>query len=178
MQTRDVVIVGGGAIGSAIAYHLMAEPTFDGSVLVVECDPTYQTCSTALSWGGIRQQFSTKECITMSAYGMEFYQNAATCLAVDGQAPELGFVEGGYLLLFDESGREAAKESFDLQRSLDVPVDWLEPLQIAERFPELNLDDVSGATFGYRNEGWIDPMSLLNAFKRKARALGADYLAD
>ena len=101
-QTYDVVIVGGGAVGSSIAYHLAAEPAFDGTVLVVERDPTYQKCSTALSWAGIRQQFSTPECIAMSGYGIEFYRNASTWLAVGDDALDLGYVENGYLLLTDE----------------------------------------------------------------------------
>lgn len=178
MNSYDVVIVGGGAIGSSVAYHLATEPTFNAKVMVVEQDPTYQSCSTALSWGGIRQQFSTRECIAMSAYGLEFYRNAQKLLRVEDQVPELGFVEGGYLLLAPESSREAVRRSFELQRSCGVAVQWLEPAQIAERFPEINIDGVGSATFGHRNEGWIDPMSLLSALKRKARSLGVDFVKD
>ena len=177
-ETHDIVIVGGGAIGSSIAYHLAAEPSFDGSVVVVERDPTYRECSTALSWGGIRQQFSTQESIAMSAYGMAFYRDAASRLMVEDEVPELGFVEGGYLLLADDKTRDIAQQNFALQRSHDVSVEWLEPAVIAQRFPEVNIEGVSGATFGYQNEGWIDPMSLLNALKRKARALGVHYIND
>ena len=178
MTTYDIVIVGGGAIGSSIAYHLAAEPSFNGTVAVIERDSTYHECSTALSWGGIRQQFSTRENIAMSAHGMAFYRDAPNRLAVDDESPELGFVEGGYLLLADDQTRDAARQNFEFQHSHDVTVEWLEPAQIARRFPELNVEGVSGATFGYQNEGWIDPMSLLNALKRKARQLGVRYLSD
>ena len=174
----DVVIVGGGAVGSSIAYHLAAEPTFDGSVLVVERDSSYAQSSTALSWAGIRQQFSTPECIDMSGYGMEFYHNAAGLLAVDDDCPDLGFVANGYLLLVDEAEREQAKANFELQCAHGAAVQWLEAAQIAERFPEVNVEGINAATFGYRNEGWIDPMSLLNALKHKARQLGVQYLND
>ncbi len=177
-QTYDVVIVGGGAVGSSIAYHLAAEPTFDGTVLVVERDPTYQKCSTALSWAGIRQQFSTPECIGMSGYGFEFYRNAPTWLAVEDEAVDLGYVENGYLLLSDEAGLEQAKANYDLQTEYDVPVDWLEADDVAARFSEINVDGINAATFGYRNEGWIDPMSLLNGLKRKSRHLGVQYAND
>jgi glycine/D-amino acid oxidase-like deaminating enzyme len=57
----DVVIIGGGVTGSATAYFLAAEDAFDGSVLVVERDPTYQHAPSARATGGIRQQFSTPE---------------------------------------------------------------------------------------------------------------------
>ena len=56
----DVVIVGGAVIGSAVAYYLSANPDFDGSILVVEKDPTYVTASTSLSSSSIRTQFSTR----------------------------------------------------------------------------------------------------------------------
>ena len=55
----DVMIAGGGVIGSAIAYFLKGWVGFPGSVLVVEKDPTYANSSTSRSAGGIRQQFST-----------------------------------------------------------------------------------------------------------------------
>jgi len=58
-QSYDVVIVGGAAMGSSVAYFLAAATGFKGSVLVVEKDPSYALSATARSAGGIRQQFST-----------------------------------------------------------------------------------------------------------------------
>ena len=59
-----------------------------------------------------------------------------------------------------------------------MAVEWLETDQVADRFAEINVDGISAATFGYRNEGWIEPMSLLNGLKRKARHLGVHYVND
>ena len=69
-RSFDVVIVGGGVIGSSIAYFLAEEDAFAGTVAVVEKDPTYAESSTALSVGGIRQQFSTPENVEMSKFGL------------------------------------------------------------------------------------------------------------
>jgi FAD-dependent oxidoreductase domain-containing protein 1 len=55
----EVIIVGGGAMGSSIAWHLSGDPNFDGTVAVIERDPTYARASSALSASSIRQQFST-----------------------------------------------------------------------------------------------------------------------
>ncbi|GIS88607.1 MAG: hypothetical protein CM1200mP18_13170 [Gammaproteobacteria bacterium] len=76
--------------------------------MVVERDPTYQKCSTALSWAGIRQQFSTPECIAMSGYGFEFYRNAPAWLVL-GMMAGPWVCRKGYLLLADETKREQAK---------------------------------------------------------------------
>jgi sarcosine oxidase len=54
----------------------------------------------------------------------------------------------------------------------------LEPHEIAARFPWLNTEGIAAAGFGHANEGWIDPSALMQGFRRKARALGVEYLSD
>ncbi|MCJ7627833.1 MAG: FAD-binding oxidoreductase, partial [Longimicrobiales bacterium] len=101
----DVLIVGGGVIGSSVAYFLSNHP--EGRKLrigVVEPDPTYATSSTALSVGGIRQQFSTPENIRLSIFSAEFFRSAHEALAVQGERPDLGFREEGYLFLATAEG--------------------------------------------------------------------------
>src|SRR5687768_13611652 len=90
MQSFDVVIAGGAVMGSSVAYHLLAEPTFRGRVLVVERDPTYRRSASALSAASIRQQFSTSVNIRISLYGIAFLRGAGEHLAVDGERPEIG----------------------------------------------------------------------------------------
>ena len=177
-KTCDVAIVGGAVMGSAIAYFLAADPDFDGRVVVVERDPSYQACATTRSWGGIRQQFSTPENVRMSMFGAEFARRARHVLAVDGEGPDLGFREQGYLFLVDHDNLATLEANCRLQRRLGGAVGVLRPDEIAARFPWLNPDGLAGAGFGHANEGWIDPHALLMGFRAKARALGAEYLAD
>src|SRR5919198_594179 len=118
LQAYDVVIVGGGVIGSAAAYFLAADPGFGGSVLVVERDPTYATASTALSVGSIRQQFSTPENIRMSLFGAEFLARIGEHLAVDGEAPSVSFHRGGYLFLATAAGVPVLEANHRVQREL------------------------------------------------------------
>ena len=174
----DVVIVGGGVIGSAIAYFLEAEPAFDGTVLVVEKDPTYEGSSTARSAGSIRQQYSTEENILISRFGAQFLKAIDVHLSVDGETPELGFVEAGYLFLAGGAELEALRRNHALQRRCGADVALLWPADLEERFPWLTVDDVAAGCLGLSDEGWFDPEALLHGFRRKARALGARYVED
>ena len=177
-KAYDVVIVGGGVMGCAVGFFLAEDPDFDGRVLVVERDPSYSECATTRSWGGIRQQFSTRENIEMSLFGVGFYREAAERLAAEGDAPALGFREQGYLFLASAEGRPVLAANHRLQRSLEAAVQWLEPDALAARFPWLGLEGVAAGVLGTANEGWIDPSALLHGFRRKARSLGVDFLAD
>jgi FAD-dependent oxidoreductase domain-containing protein 1 len=174
----DVVIAGGGVMGSAIAYFLGADPGFDGSVVVVERDPSYADCATTRSWGGIRQQFSTPENVRMSLFAARFIRSAAEVLAVQGEAPDLMFREQGYLFLASAEGQAVLEANVALQRALGAEVRLLDPGALGSRFPWLNLAGIAAGAFGARNEGWIDPSALLHAFRRKAQALGATFLRD
>jgi len=177
-MAHDVVIAGGGVMGSAAAYFLAADPAFDGEVLVVERDPSYAACATTRSWGGIRQQFSTPENVRMSLFGVEFLRDAAQVLAVEGECPDLGFREQGYLFLASAAGLPVLEANCRLQQSLGANVALLAPEEIARRFPWLNTDGLAGAGYGPANEGWFDPAGLLQAFRRKAQDLGVTYLRD
>jgi len=174
----DVVIVGGGVMGSAIAYFLTADPAFDGSVLVIERDPSYADCATTRSWGGVRQQFSTPENVLMSLFSLQFFRDARELLAVDGEGPDLAFKEHGYLFLASPSGLPVLEAKRALQRKLGAEIALLGRDDLAARFPWLSLDGLAGGSFGESGEGWLDPSAVLHGFRRKAQAQGAQYLAN
>jgi FAD-dependent oxidoreductase domain-containing protein 1 len=177
-QSCDVAIVGGGVIGSAIAYFLLGPMGFSGRVIVVEKDPTYADAATSRSAGGIRQQFSTPENIAMSSFGAQFVKHVGEHLSVEGEAPSIPFTEWGYLFLATPAGLPILEANHRIQRGLGADIALLDPAALKARFPWLKTDDLAAGTLGLSNEGWIDPYSLLQAFRRKARALGAVYLTD
>jgi FAD-dependent oxidoreductase domain-containing protein 1 len=177
-QSCDVAIVGGGVVGSAIAFFLLGPMAFAGRVVVVEKDPTYAAAATSRSAGGIRQQFSTPENIAMSSFGAQFVKHVGDYLSVEGEAPSIPFTEWGYLFLATPAGIATLEANHRTQRALGADIALFDPAALKARFPWLKVDDLAGGSLGLSNEGWVDPYSLLQAFKRKARSLGAVYLTD
>jgi FAD-dependent oxidoreductase domain-containing protein 1 len=168
----DVVIVGGAIIGSSIATFLAGRPDFDGRIVVVERDTTFRTSSTTLSAASIRLQFSTPLNVQISQFGVEFLTSLDRYLAVDGQVPEIDFVENGYLFLATDAGRSTLERNHSVQRELGVPVELLQPSELASRFEWLRTDDIALGSLGLAGEGWFDAYALLQGFRRKARSLG------
>ncbi|MGL4438598.1 MAG: NAD(P)/FAD-dependent oxidoreductase [Bosea sp. (in: a-proteobacteria)] len=174
--SADVVIVGGAAIGSSVAYHLMTDPAFKGRVVVIEKDPSYKLSASALSAASIRQQFSSVVNIRISLHGIAFLREIGRHLATDDDVPEIGLKEGGYLYLASEAGAGMLRHLNALQRAEGADIALLETSALAARFPWLNLDDVACGNFGTSGEGWFDGWGLLQAFRKKAIVLGATYI--
>ena len=95
----DVVIVGGAVIGSSIAWALSANHDFDGSVLVVERDPSYAQASTSLTNSCMRQQFSNPLNVQISRFGADFVRNFRDHLGGDPEVPDLFVHHFGYMYL-------------------------------------------------------------------------------
>ena len=175
----DVVIVGGGVIGSAIAYFLAAEPGFTGRVLVVERDPTYARAATSLSASAIRTQFSTPVNVRCSLFSHRFMLDFAEEMRVGEDRPQLNFHPGGYLFLASTPEQEAVmRRNHAVQRACGADVDLLSPADLAEAFPHLRPEGLRLASYGRSGEGWFDNTALMMGFRAKARALGVDYIRD
>ncbi len=169
-----VVIVGGGAIGSSIAWWLTREPGME--VTVVERDPTYVRASSALSGSSIRQQFSTPVNIEIGHFGIGFLREIGRHLAVDGEAPDIGLMEPGYLFLASEAGLDILRDNHRIQRRHGADVVLLTPAELRGRFPWLSVEGVAAGSLGLSGEGWFDGYGLLRAFRRAAIAGGARYV--
>jgi sarcosine oxidase len=172
-KESSVVIIGGGAVGSSIAYHLTAEPGFAGKVTVVERDPAYRQASSALSASSIRQQFSTPLNIRLSRFGIGFLREARDRLGLD-----LGLKEPGYLFLASAAGEAVLRANNAVQRAEGCAVELLESARLVQRFPWLSTENVTLASHGTANEGWFDGPSLMQGLRRVAIDRGAIYVAD
>ena len=173
-----VVIVGGGVIGSAIASFTLQEPGFRGRITVIERDPSYARASSALSASSIRQQFGTPVNVAIGRFGIEFLRDAAERLATGGERPELGLVEPGYLYLAaTDEGAEVLRRNHRVQLAQGADIALLDAQALRERFAWLATHDLRLGALGVSGEGWFDGYSLLQAFRRKARSLGANFVA-
>lgn len=176
----DVVIVGGAVIGSSVAYFLTANPDFTGSVLVVERDPTYARAATSLSASSIRMQFSNPINVKISQFGSAFIKGFGDTMQVPGEPkPDLNFHQGGYLFLAATADQEQTlRENHAVQRGCGADVVLWGPEELARAFPHLRVDDIRLASYGQSGEGWFSNTGLMNGFKAKARAQGAEYVTD
>lgn len=174
-MTGRVVIIGGGVIGAATACFLAARHGV--RALVLERDPAYRRASSALSASSIRQQFSTEINIRLSQQSLAFYRRIGDELAVDGERPEIGLTEAGYLFLATAAGLATLRANHAVQTACGARVSLLDAAALRARLPWLQVDDLAAGSLGERGEGWFDGYSVLRAFRRKALALGARFEA-
>lgn len=172
----DVAIIGGGAIGAAVAYYLKLEEPGLG-VTVIERDPTYSLASTPRASGGVRRLFSLPENIALSNYSIPFFEAFPETMAIDGERAEIGFKKGGYLFIVPPESTDMLRRNYDTELSLGCDVVWLDPEGLKAKFPSMYVDDL-GAGVHSPDDGWLDPHSLLMGFRKKAQSLGAVFVAD
>ncbi len=157
----DVVICGGAIIGSAVAWFLR-DLEFDGTITVVERDPTFAQASTALSASGIRQQFSDPLNVAISRFGVDFIRGAQDRWGLD-----LNLRENGYLYLANtDAGADVLRANHTVQVAAGADIALLDAVALAARFPHLEVDDITLAALGRTGEGWFDNMGLLQGFRR------------
>lgn len=167
MQTADVVIVGGGIVGSSIAWHLTEAGC--KNVLVIERESAQGKGSTGKSMGGVRAQFSTPVNIQMSLYSIRFYASFDETLGHPA-----GYRPQGYLFLATrESHLEYLRANFKLQKSLGLEaVQMISAADIIDMLPQLRSDDILGGAF-CSTDGFVDPYSAMNGFMASAVEKGA-----
>lgn len=169
----DVLVIGGGGMGASIAYWIKKRALHGLNVVVLEKDPSYQQCSTTLSVGGLRQQFSLPENIQMSLFGADFIRRAKEHL---GNEVEVNFQPFGYLMLSTEEGAQTLRENSRLQNDLGARNEILTARRLKEKFPWLNTDGIALGCHGLEKEGWFDPWALLYGLKKKSLEYGAHYV--
>ncbi|MFT6091489.1 NAD(P)/FAD-dependent oxidoreductase [Sulfitobacter sp.] len=175
----DVVIVGGAMFGSSLAWWLTQTPGFDGTVLVIERDPSYQFASTSHTNSCIRQQFSSTINIQVSQFGAQFIKNFRTFMGDDPEVPHLALQSFGYMYLADTPEfAQTLLRNQQIQMSLGAGTKHLSRDEIAAAYPFYQLDDILAGNHNLIDEGYFDGGTMFDWFKRKAKRGGVEFIND
>ena len=175
----DVVIIGGAIMGSSTAWFLMRNPDFKGTVLVVERDPSYEDSSTARTNSCIRQQFSIDLNVRLSQFTAEVIKNFREYMGGDERVPELHIQNFGYMYLANTQGfADILKDNHENQTDEGAGTELLTPEQISERYPFYNVDDIVLGSVNTKDEGYWEGGTVFDWMRRRARELGAEYVAN
>ncbi len=174
----DVVIVGAGIMGCSTAWFLTDTPDFNGSVLVLERDPTYEFASTSHTNSCIRQQFSTELNVRISQFTADFLKNVRERMGGDTRVPELSIQNFGYLYLADtERFADVLRDNQKVQVAAGAATELLTADEIAARYPFYSVDDIVLGSINTVDEGYFDGATLFDWWRRQSRERGVEYVA-
>lgn len=164
-RCADVVVIGGGIVGSSVVYHLARMGV--GKILLLEREELLGTGSTGRCAGGFRHQFSTEINIRLSLLSIPMI------LAFEDELDwPVDLHQDGYLFLLSKPAEVTAfRENAALQNRLGVASEYLQPGQIARLAPHVALEGVVGGTYCSR-DGIGDPNGLTQGYAAGARRLG------
>ena len=167
MHTADVVLIGGGIVGSSIAYHLVAAGC--KNVLVIERETAQGRGSTGKSMGGVRAQFSTPVNIQMSLYSIPFYASFEERLGYP-----CDYRPQGYLFCAtNEEHMAYLRANYEKQIAMGLKnVRLVAGDEIRSMFPLLRGNDIVGGSF-CATDGFVDPNSAMTGFMTWAAGHGA-----
>ncbi|HKQ07627.1 MAG TPA: FAD-binding oxidoreductase [Blastocatellia bacterium] len=171
-ETADVVIIGGGIVGSSVAYHLTDLGCTN--VLIVERAAQQGLGSTAKSAGGVRAQFATAVNIAMSRYAIDFFSRFEELTGHTAQ-----YRPHGYLFI---ATRQAHLDYLETNRRIQA-AHGLTNVQAVSRddiisiIPQIISDDILGGSF-CPTDGFVDPYSVMVGFAQRAKERGARVWLD
>lgn len=166
IKTADVVVIGGGISGTAIAYNLAKK----GVKNVVLIEKSYLASgATGRCGAGIRQQWGTEMNCRISKLACELFEQANEELEYDG---DIEFKQGGYLIVSStEKEHEQFKKNVALQNSLGIESKLITLEEAKEIVPFLNTEKLVSATF-HQKDGHLNPFYTVDAYAKAAERLG------
>lgn len=177
-ETYDVIIIGGAIMGSSAAWFLSDDANFDGSVLVVERDPSYAFSSTAHTNSCMRQQFSAKLNVQISQFAAEFVKNLPERIG-DDRVPEQVIQNYGYLYLADNDAfAQVLRDNQAVQLDAGAETQVLSAQEIKERYPFYDVTDIVAGSINLKDEGYWDGGTVFDWWRRSAQSRGIEYIAN
>ena len=164
VRRYDVVLIGGGVVGSAVAMALGERGLKVG---VADIDLSGRLSSSEKNAGGVRATWWQPVNIALCRASIKYYESVRE---------EVGFRQKGYLWLYDDATWPKAREHLAIQRELGHPIEELDAVAVKRRVPEIDrLEGIAGATFS-PEDGLINANLLKQHYRDRSQALGAEYL--
>lgn len=173
----DVVIVGGAMMGASAAWFLSDDKDFDGKVLVVDRDLTYENTSTMHTNSCMRQQFSGALNVRISQFAADFVKNLPRYMGNDDRVPDLSIRSFGYMYLADNEGfADVLRESQQVQVAAGAATQLMTPEEIKAAYPFYNVDDIVLGSINLVDEGFWDATAVFDWWRKSARERGVEYI--
>ena len=172
----DLVIIGGAMIGSSIAWWTARNPDFQGRILVLDRDLSFEYASTTHTNSCIRQQFGSEINIRISQFGVEFIRQFQDVMD-DPEAPAIRLQNFGYLYLADTPAfAQVLAANQRLQSSLGAGTRMMTPGQIMQEYPFYALEDIVAGSHNPIDEGYFDGGTMFDWLRRMSRKRGVEYV--
>ena len=163
-DTADILIIGGGVMGTSIAYHLVRQ-----AGVRVEVLERQSICSgtTGRSGAIIRQHYSNDFTVRMAKESLSVYQHFNDIVGGD-----CGFITTGMIVMTNEQGADALRENVKMQQAQGVHTHLLNGSEVGQAAQEYNGEGVALACYE-PDAGVADPMATTHCFAQRARDFGS-----
>ncbi|MEM6311016.1 MAG: FAD-dependent oxidoreductase [Pseudomonadota bacterium] len=165
MKTQvKALVVGGGAVGTSIAYHL-AKAGWD-DVMLLERDEL--TSGSTWHAAGLLPLFNMSYATThIHKYSVDFYKTLEEETGLNA-----GFAVVGNLRMAQSDERMDEYMLYaSTAETCEVPYVFLTPDEIKERWPLIRTEDLKGALY-HHTDGYINPADVTQAMAKGARQRG------
>ena len=167
VEKVDAVVIGGGCMGTSIAYNLKKR----GIDKVTLVEKNYVgSGATGRSVGVVREHYSTEFMVRMAKRSLNIIRDFRKEVGSDS-----GYRKTGLIVAVGENGIQALKETVNMQRSLGIDTKVLSSSELKGVQPELYTDDLAGGAFE-PNAGYADPSLVTEGYAKAAEALGVKVL--
>ncbi|XP_032529975.2 FAD-dependent oxidoreductase domain-containing protein 1-like [Danaus plexippus] len=173
IEHTDIVVIGGGFIGSSVAYWLKTKAGEGLSVVVLDKDPIYKKSKKIYSHGVLSQHYSLLENIYLSQYSGEFLRNIKEHLV---EGIDIQFYPHGYLTLASEKYANKLENNMSLLKESGINNKLLTVEEIQRAYPWIDTTGIKLGCVSTESEGIFDANALLNGFIVKSKQLGACYI--
>ncbi|XP_045510879.1 FAD-dependent oxidoreductase domain-containing protein 1-like [Colias croceus] len=171
-EHADIVIIGGGFLGSSAAYWLKILAGKGLNVVVLDREFN-NSAPRKIPIGIISHHFSLPENILLSKFSADFIRNTKEHL---GTNVNVRFQPHGYLVLASDNYCDLLERNVSVLKEYAIKNELLSPEQIKKKYPWINVSDVKLGCLSTECEGVFDSSALLRGMMEKSIELGATYV--